>query len=87
MPTKTRKRPCAALLSACAAILTACATPSSPTPPVVVEPPKLPPPAVRIEPVPSGTYWAMVCDWLERSQKRLSVTLPKPERCGPSAKP
>ena len=63
-------------------LLMACAAPSRITPPAVVDPPELPPPAVKPELVPSGTYWAKVCSWLLSSQQRLSVTLPMPEECG-----
>lgn len=64
-------------------MLTACAS-SSPLgqiAPPPVEPPRLPPPANVSEPPPPGTYWRMACEYRERLQKRLSITLPKSDAC------
>ena len=61
-----------------------CATPSPPTPPVVVAPPRIPQPPQVSEPLPSGAYWQRHCELMLKVQQLLKET---PTPCEQSSPP
>lgn len=62
------------------ALLTGCHG-TLPTLPPAAELPRIPSPPVKPEPVPSGTYFRLVCSDEQSLRARLKLTTPMPSFC------
>ena len=61
--------------------VTACATPSRPTPPVVVSPPRIPSPPAVSEPPTSQELWKKHCQLTLSALRRLQMSPPTSGPC------